>query len=175
MKNFDALVEIFSKVHPDFPDWELHFYGEDYLGTQKKIEKQIADLGLEKSVKFMEISANLKETMQHYSIYAMTSVTECFPMVLLEALSCGIPVITYDAPTGPKHIVTDQSDSFMVPYKNLDIFAEKLKLMMEDENLRKRFGKNAKKNIERFNTKKIMNQWKSLFNQLIYHYPTHNT
>ncbi|MCB4234505.1 glycosyltransferase [Kaistella anthropi] len=97
----------------------------------------------------------------------MTSETECFPMVLLEALSVGLPVISYDSPTGPKHILTNESDSFIVPYKNSAIFAERLKQLMSDENLRKQLGIHAKINAERFEISKVMAQWKDLFDNLI--------
>lgn len=167
VKNFGALVEIFAVVHAQYPDWELHFYGEDYLGTTSTIQNRIKELDLQSGVKFMGVSDNLKKTMQDYSIYAMTSLTECFPMVLLEALSVGMPVISFDVPTGPKHILTADSDSFLVPDKNLDIFAEKLQQLMSDENLRKQMGENGKHNAQRFEISKVMNQWKNLFESLM--------
>ena len=104
--------------------------------------------------------------MENYSIYAMTSETECFPMVLLEALSVGLPVISYDMPTGPKHILTRDIDSFLIPYQNSTIFAEQLKKMMRDENLRIQMGLRAKINAERFEISKIMVKWKNLFIKL---------
>ena len=166
VKGFDYLIEIWSLVAKNFPDWQLHFYGQDYLGTQAKLEKQISSLGLEKSVYFMGSVPNVHLPMTRAGIYAMTSETECFPMVLLEALSVGLPVISWDAPTGPKHILTHESDSFIVPYKNSAIFAEKLKEFMGSENLRKQMGETAKLNVGRFEISKVMAQWESLFEEL---------
>ena len=97
----------------------------------------------------------------------MTSETECFPMVLLEALSVGLPVISYDSPTGPKHILTNNEDSFLVPYKNLDIFVEKLKKLMQNENLLQEMGEKGLRNVRRFSIEKVMHQWKDLFISLI--------
>ncbi|QBO58364.1 glycosyltransferase family 4 protein [Chryseobacterium salivictor] len=167
VKNFGDLIEAFAKVIKDFPDWELHFFGEDYVGTQGKLEQKINAYGLQNHIKFMGVSPDLKTEMQHYSIYALTSETECFPMVLLEALSVGMPVISYDSPTGPKHILTDNEDSFLVPYKNLDIFVEKLTELMQNEDLRHEMGQKGRQNVQRFSIEKVMHQWKDLFTSLI--------
>ena len=166
VKNFGDLIEAFARIAKGCPDWELHFFGEDYIGTQLKLEGQISELGLRDQIKFKGVSPDLKREMQNYSIYAMTSETECFPMVLLESLSVGLPVISYDCPTGPKHILTNEEDSFLVPYKNLDIFTEKLKLLMIDVELRKKMGTKGITNVQRFSIDKVMHQWKELFNSL---------
>lgn len=166
VKGFEHLIQIWSLTASHFPDWQLHIYGQDYLGTKKKLEDQISTLGLQQSVVFKGSVDNILIPMSGAGIYAMTSETECFPMVLLEALSVGLPVVSYDSPTGPRHILTHQSDSFLVPYKNSAIFAERLMQMMSDKNLRNQMGAHAKINAERFEISKVMAQWKELFNQL---------
>ncbi len=153
-------------VAEDFPDWQLHIYGQDYLSTQSNLEVQIKFLGLEKSVFFKGSVPDIHIPMTSAGIYAMTSETECFPMVLLEALAVGLPVISWDAPTGPRHILSDGSDSFIVPYKNYAIFAEHLKQLMNDQDLRMKMSAEAKRNVERFEISKVMTQWKSLFAEL---------
>lgn len=167
VKNFTDLIEAFSRLAKSFPEWQLHFFGEDYLGTQAKLEQKIKDYGLQSQIKFMGVSPDLKVSMQNYSIYAMTSESECFPMVLLEALSVGLPVISYDSPTGPKHILTDHEDSFLVPYKNLDIFTEKLKLLMQNENVLREMGQKGHENVRRFAIETVIQNWKNLFKSLI--------
>lgn len=167
VKNFGDLIKAWSFVKAEFPDWQLDIYGEDYLGTQATLESLIRENGLEDVINFKGSSEQMLEDMSKYSIYAMTSETECFPMVLLEALSTGLPVVSYDSPTGPRHILTDNSDSFVVPYKNLDIFTEKLRQLMANENLRKEMGGNAKINAQRFEISQIMRQWKFLFESLM--------
>lgn len=166
VKNFGHLIEAFARLSTEFPDWELHFFGEDYLSTQQKLEAQVYNLGLTEQVKFQGVSSDLKKEMLNYSIYAMTSETECFPMVLLEALSVGVPIITYDSPTGPQHIVRNEEDSFLVPYENLDIFTAQLKTLMADENLRVQMGSAGRENVQRFSIDKVMQQWTDLFTQL---------
>jgi glycosyltransferase involved in cell wall biosynthesis len=166
VKKFDDLIVSFSNIKNDFPDWELHFWGEDYSGTQENLEEKIKELDVESQIKFKGITSDLKKEMQNYSIYGMTSESECFPMVLLEALSVGLPIISYDCPTGPKHILKNEKDSFLIPYKNLDIFTEKLKLLMSKENLREEMAKNGVENVQRFSMEIVMKNWKDLFNKL---------
>lgn len=166
VKNFGDLIQAFSQLSYDFPDWELHFWGEDYIGTQAKLQTQIDSLGLADRIRFMGVTDHLKTEMEKYSIYAMTSETECFPMVLLESLSAGLPVVSYDSPTGPRHIIKDGEDGFIVPYKNLDIFTEKLRLLMHDGNLRYEMSTKGRINVQRFRIDKVMSEWKDLFNSV---------
>ena len=122
---------------------------------------------MQNNVFFKGTTSDLKNTFLDYSIYAMTSNHETFPMVLLEALSVGLPVVSYNCPTGPNRILTDNEDSFLIPYKNLDIFVEKLKELMQNENLRQTMGQKGLKNVQRFSIDKVMQQWKDLFTNLI--------
>ena len=167
VKNFGELIDIWSLVAKRFPDWELHFYGEDYLGTKAKLENQIKHLNLGSSVKFMGVTHSMRTTMLDYSLYALSSETECFPMVLLESLSMGLPSVCYDVPTGPKFIIRDGEDGFLVPNKNKVEFAEKMMLLMNEENLRRTMGEAAAKNAERFEISRVMQSWKDLLQGLV--------
>ena len=167
VKNFVDIIYAFSLINDEFQNWEVHFYGEDYSGTQLKLENIVKKLNLDHQIKFKGITSDLKKEMEGYSIYAMTSETECFPMVLLEALSVGMPIISYDCPTGPKHILTAQEDSFLTPYQNIDLFSEKLKVLMQNEEIRKKMGNSGIENVQRFNITKVMHQWKKLFESLV--------
>lgn len=165
-KNFEELLEIFNNVIQDFPGWEVHIYGDDYLGRRVEIEKRIKELSLEKNFIFKGVTSDLKNTFLNYSIYAMTSIHETFPMVLLEALSVGLPIISYDCPTGPSRIIQNNEDGFIIPNKNPINFTEQLKRLMGDEQLRKTMGLQAKKNAARFEISVVMQQWKDLFKNL---------
>ncbi len=163
VKAFDQLIEIWSVIHKDFSEWQLHFYGQDYLGTQKRLEQLIDTYHLNNVIFFKGSVADLRRTMTDYSIYAMTSETECFPMVLLEALSVGLPVISYDCPNGPRNILKNHEDSFLTPDRNIPIFAENLTILMDNENLRKTMGAQGIFNVKRFDLKKVMKLWTDLF------------
>lgn len=164
VKAFDELIEAWKIVNNKFPDWELHIYGEDYLDSKKKLNDLINSLQLQKVVHFKKSVDDLQNTMQDYSIYAMSSVTECFPMVLLEALSVGLPIVSYDCPNGPRNIITNQEDGLLAEYKNPQNLAEKLMILMGDQRKRSEMGVSAKKNVERFANAEVMNLWRNLLN-----------
>lgn len=166
VKAFDQLIEVWSLLHQDFPDWQLHFYGQDYLGTQQQLESLVEKYHLQDVIHFKGSVSDLSKVMTGYSIYAMTSETECFPMVLLESLAVGLPVISYDCPNGPRNILTDGEDSFLIPDKNIAIFAEKLRILMQNENLRSEMGDKGIQNVERFSLENVMQEWITLFNAL---------
>ncbi|MGV8947456.1 MAG: glycosyltransferase family 4 protein [Lutibacter sp.] len=165
-KNFEDLIEIGRNIFCEFPEWELHIYGDDYSGKQKSLQKSIDNYNLKKYILFKGTTSDLKKTFLDYSIYVMTSNHETFPMVLLEALSVGLPIVSYDCPTGPSRIITDNEDSFLIPYKNLDIFTTQLKTLMADESLRIKMGCAGRRNVQRFAIDKVMQQWQDLFAQL---------
>ena len=163
VKGFDNLIKSWKIVVNQHPDWKLDIYGEDYLGTKAKLEALITELGLENNVNFPGTSNNMVATMAGYSFYAMSSVTECFPMVLLESLSIGLPIVSFDCPTGPRHIVTDGDDGLLAANQNIKSLAEKMLLLCADTNLRHAMGVKAKQNAMRFTNELIMEQWKRLF------------
>lgn len=164
VKGFDHLIKAWAIVYEKFPHWELHIYGQDYLNTEEKLNRLISDLGLEKVVYFMGSVENIPEKMMEYSLYAMTSETECFPMVLLEALSVGLPIVSYDCPNGPRNILQDKTDGVLVSNQDINLFADALMELMEDNAKRKSMGKLAKINSLRFTTEEVMKKWQSLIN-----------
>jgi glycosyltransferase involved in cell wall biosynthesis len=163
VKGFEDLIRAWKIVNEYYPDWHLHIYGDNYLGTQEKLQEIINDLNLSHSIIFKYSVDNLSQTMLNYSAYAMTSITECFPMVLLESLSVGLPIVSYDCPNGPRHIITNNEDGYLVENKNIHEFANKLMKLIGNEDLRKRMGNNALKNVVRFNLENVMNKWNALF------------
>ena len=156
VKGFDKLINAWHLVHQQMPDWELHFYGTDYLQTQNKLEALIKDLNLEKSIFFKGSSNTMNTVFTDYSLYVMSSVSECFPMVLLESLAVGLPIVSFDCPTGPGNIVSDGKDGFLAISQNSDDLAKKILLLLQDKELRLQFGQNAKQNSLQFSTAVVM-------------------
>ena len=93
------------------------------------------------------------------SIYVMSSVFEGFAMVLLEAMSCGLPCVSFDCPYGPRNVITDGEDGFLVEYLNSQALADQICNLIENEELRKRMGSNGRRNVLRFSRETIMPQW----------------
>lgn len=165
-KNFEHFVYIWKKIPQEFKDWEVHIYGENFHKNKENIEKLILENNLENNIFFKGTVSNLKLVFLDYSIFAMTSKYETFPMVLLEALSVGLPIVSYNCPTGPNRIISNNEDGFLVDYLNVDDFSIKISKLMSDEKLRLKFGEKAKLNAEKFQIDKIMSKWVSLFNEL---------
>jgi glycosyltransferase involved in cell wall biosynthesis len=87
-------------------------------------------------------------------------------MVLLEALACGVPCVSFDCPHGPRNVITEGDDGFLVEYLNSNDLADKICILIENSILRKKMGSNARKNVLRFSPNKIMPQWESLFESI---------
>lgn len=166
VKSFDDLIKAWQIVHEKCPDWELHIYGDSYGKTIHELQKLIVSLNLEKVVQIISSVEDLTETMLDYSIFALSSETECFPTVLLEALSVGVPVVSYDCPNGPRHIITNNEDGLLVETRNPEALAKGLLVIIENEEKRKQMGNKAKKNSKRFHTINVMNQWLQVLKNL---------
>lgn len=164
VKAFDELIEAWKLVNEQFPDWVLDLYGEDYLDTKVGLKKLIDSKGLQDVIFFKKSVPDLPLVMSNYSIYAMSSITECFPMVLLEALSVGTPIVSYDCPNGPRNIITDNEDGLLAKYRDTKNLAEQLMVLIKDETKRLQMGAMAKQNIKRFDNQNVMKLWHKLLN-----------
>ena len=87
-------------------------------------------------------------------------------MVLIEAMSCGLPLVAFDAPCGPKDIITDGKNGFLVPAGNIELFTEKVCRLIESEELRRTMGNSARQMSFDYQEDKVMNQWVKLFEQV---------
>jgi len=164
VKQFDHLIKIWSLISNRYNNWELHIYGEGDKDLQFELQKLINTLKIP-NIFFKGATDDLYLKMKNASIFALTSQTECFPMVLLESLSCGLPVISYDCPNGPRNIITNNEDGILINHNNIESFAEELEYMINNFELRKEMSTNAKINIRRFDEIKVMQNWIELFNK----------
>ena len=134
---------------------------------QQALEKEIADQGLEDGVILagaMDHDSVLRE-MKRSVFYAMTSFSEGLPYVVLEAMSQGLPAIAYDVRVGPRAIITDGENGFLIPEEDEKAFAEKAILLIKDQQLRIQMSQYAKKRAENFTEEAIMEKWETLFRE----------
>ncbi len=164
-KGYDYLTEAWAIVHQRHPDWILNIYGSGELHDQ--VENWIKDKHLENSMIMHEPTNQIIEKYLESSICVLSSIYEGFPLVIMEAMSCGVPCVSFDSPFGPRNIIKDGEDGILVEYLNSKALAENICKVIEDEPLRKRLGEKAKQNIQRFSQDVIMGQWTNLFNSLL--------
>lgn len=162
-KGIDRLLNIWSKVSVDFPNWQLSLVGDI---VDKELLTKIKELKIEQSVEIIGATQDILKEYLKSSIYVMTSRFEGLPMVLLEAISVGLPIVSYTFKCGPRDVINDGTDGFLVEEGDENVFVEKLSLLMQDEELRNKMGAQAKINSERFSMENVMQKWHELFKEL---------
>ena len=146
----------------DLREWKLIIVGDGVLKSE--IESKIRALNLGESVLLKPFTKDIEREYLSASIYAMSSHFEGFGMVLAEASSYALPCIAFDIATGPSDIIENNKSGFLVSDNDLQGYAEKIIALMNDESMRVRFGKEAKRIVsERFSKETIMNLWEKLF------------
>lgn len=163
-KGYDMLLEAWNKVASEHPDWKLAIYGkgEDYV----KLQAVIRQYRLDNSVHIYPPTRDIVDRYLESSVYVMSSRYEGFPMVLPEAMACGLPCVSFAAPCGPTEIISDGEDGFVTLLGNVQALADRLSLLMSDDALRIKMGKNARQNIMRYSKDRVMKQWIDLFGEL---------
>lgn len=164
-KGFDWLIEIFSNIAPKYPNWDLVILGEGYL--HGALEKQISGYNLEKRVFLPGPVGNLREWYECADIYVMSSRYEGFGNTLVEAIAHGLPVISFDCDTGPRNIIRDHINGFLVPPNDLGALTAALDTLMGDKALRLQLAKSAVDVQKRFSMEKIANLWEKLFDSVL--------
>ncbi len=163
-KNIPELILAWEIIHAKHPDWKLDIYGG---GSQKKrILKLIGQKGLSGCVQLHSPVKTIREEMLSSSCFVFTSLHEGQPLVLIEAASCGLPIVAYDCPSGPSEIVNDGESGYLIKEHDIEDFARKVCRIIENPDLRIGMGKASQKAVQKFRKGPIMNQWDSLFRSL---------
>ncbi len=163
VKAFDDLIRVFSQVAKQLPDATLTIVGGGE--EQDRLEQLVRELNLENKVRITGMVS--KEQVQQYmldsDLYVMTSHTECFPMVLLEASSVGLPLVSFDVPVGPQAIITNGENGYLIENRDIDAMAETIVSLLQDRDRLNRMGANAKARSYRYLPQEIMGKWYDLF------------
>lgn len=164
-KNFSSLIRAFSLVSKRFPEWCLDIYGE---GTESSsLRAEINDLGLSDCICLKGNTKDLEKELLSSSIFVASSKYEGFSLVLVEAMACGLPVVSYSCPYGPEEIVHDEENGFLVPVDDENTLAERICRLITDESLRSRMGASAFERARAYSLERITQTWMSLFNDLL--------
>lgn len=159
-KGFDLLLAAFALLAKRQPAWRLQIYGEGPLRAE--LEHIAATLGLAERVQFPGFTKQPFAVMQQADLFVVPSRCEGFSNVLAEAMACGLPVVSFDCPSGPRHIIQNGIDGVLVPPENVSALAAALEQLMADEEERRRLAAAAPKVVERFGIERVMSMWSQL-------------
>lgn len=165
-KGYDLLLKAWKEVIVQYPDWKLSIYGK--IDAEREFVKLAEQLELKDRVFFFEPVIAIQQKYLESSIMVLPSRSEGFGMVLIEAMACGIPCVSFDCPSGPRDIIKDGEDGFLIPAQDVSIMVAKIKTLIEDESLRLTMGAAAYENVSRFLPEKIIRQWDLLFKTIVY-------
>jgi glycosyltransferase involved in cell wall biosynthesis len=162
-KGFDRLLMAWQTVERRHPDWQLTIFGSGTL--EADLQRQMRELSLTR-VALHPFTPTIAEEYARSSIFALSSRFEGFGLVLLEAMQAGLPCVTFDCPFGPSDVVADGESGFVVADGDMQQFAERLCVLIENEALRQRYAKAAIQRARLFHVDTVMEQWRLLFQRL---------
>ena len=163
-KGLEYLIETWERVHQKHKDWILQIYGD---GEQRELLLHlISEAKLKDAVVVNHSTRQIMDKYLESSIFLLTSRFEGFGMVLIEAMACGVPVVSFDCPWGPADIIKNGEDGFLVEYLNTTEAAEKVVQLIESPELRMKMGIRARENVQRYGRNTVMKQWIELFYSL---------
>lgn len=163
-KGFERLIDAWRIIVNEMPDWSLQIVGNGEL--REELQTQIDTLGLSDKISLGKTETDMISVYKSASILAMSSYYEGLPMVLLEAQAVGLPIVSFACKCGPKDVIEDGLDGFLVKEGDVKTLAERLLKLMKDKELRMRMGMEAYARSEKYSEDVIMDKWLSLFDGL---------
>ena len=163
-KGYDYLLHAWTKVQKACPDWNLVFFGD---GDRTVYEQMLIDLKIDP--KRCILNGRTSDIQSEYvksSLAVCSSRFEGFGLSIVEAMACGLPVVSFDCPWGPRSIISDGVDGTLVENGNVDLLAENMISLMRDNDRRKVLADNAIRDVRRYDIEQIAQKWKELFEEL---------
>ncbi len=161
-KGYLDLLKIFNDLKKKKLDWHLDIVGD---GNERgKLERYIKDNNLENDVTLhgFKSSEEIEKLMKKASIYIMTSYTESFGIVLIEAMSNGLPCLAFDSAEGAKEIITSGLDGYLIKHRNFNVMEKKILDLTKDLEKRKELGKNGRRKVKEFVSDNVLEKWKKI-------------
>ena len=165
-KGYDYLSRVAVNVLSEYPDWQWDIYGSGEESIKIKLIEELEKGKVLSQVNFMGNVKGIENIYPNHAIYIMTSRYEGLPLVLLEAKQYGLPIVSFDCPTGPSEIIFDGENGYLI--KNFDVkqMSQKIIELIRNDELRLRFSRNAMLDTDKFNKKRIIEQWIELIEEM---------
>lgn len=165
-KGFDRLIQAWELVQHTgkFTDWKLDIYGQGEW--QEMLQQMIDKAELQNTVCLNRPTKQIGEEYVKSDMLVMSSNYEGFPMVMIEAMACGLPVVSFDYKCGPKDIIQSGINGLLVPNGDIQALADAMMKVMEDEAYRKMLSLNARKVVDTYSEQAVMAQWIRLFTSI---------
>ena len=164
-KKFDRLIDIWALVYKQYQGWRLDIFGDG--PDREDLQNQIEMLGLSDVIAIKRPTKEIQKEYAHSSILAMTSTYEGLPLVLMEAMSMGIPCVAYGCKCGPRDIIVNGENGYVIEEGDKVTFAKRLMELMVDESFRLSMSKKAILLSQKYKIDNIMNLWSDLFRNMI--------
>jgi len=164
-KGFDLLLEAFSRIASHHRDWKLQILGDGPLRSE--LEEQAAKLGLRDQIEFTGLVADPFPILLGAGLFVLSSRYEGFGNALCEAMACGLPVISFDCPSGPREIVRNEIDGLLVPAEDVTALATAMDHLMSNPDKRARLAARAPEVTERFGLARVLSLWDQVFTNLL--------
>lgn len=160
-KGYERMIRIWKKIYEIYPNWTLDIYGD---GNQKNhLTDVVSKYKLNGVVSFKESDANIGKAFFQHAFMLHASYYESFSLAIMEAMSFGLPVIAFDCPVGPRNVINNNNDGFLINDFDDEAFVAKIKLLINNVSLRQDMGAKAYENIKRFDLDATMDRWNVLF------------
>jgi glycosyltransferase involved in cell wall biosynthesis len=163
-KGFDMLVKAYAQIAASQPDWRLQISGNG--PWRRRLERLVARHELDEAVRLPGPAEPLAAEMDKAAMFVLPSRFEGFPLVLLEAMAKGLPVVAFDCPTGPGEIIDDHRNGLLVPARDVDGLARGIAELMDDAALRRRLGTAAARTAAQYTIEAVGPLWEQLLEEL---------
>lgn len=162
LKGFERLIESWAILAKRYPDWTLEIYGDGEQDYVAQLQQRIEDQCIAQNTKIYPSTNQILDKMLNSRIYAMSSFTECFPMVLLEAMQTKMAIIAYDCPTGPRNILQHQHRGLLVKDGDIAAFSAQLEQLLTDPALAQSLADQAYIDVQQYHIDAVMQKWDKL-------------
>lgn len=163
-KGYDYMIEIWKVVTETHPEWVLKIFGEG--DQEEKLKKIIKDYNLERNIKILSVTPRIELELLKSSLFIMTSRFEGLPLALMEAMSVGLAAVSFNTPCGPSELIKNGENGFITELYDIKDTAAKIKILLNDEERRKKYGYKSKMLSTQFAIDQVIIKWENLFIKL---------